>query len=49
MWMYLELVNNNNVNIYILNTCDFNAQNNIIFILCISITILTFILSRIYF
>ena len=44
--MYLERINNNNVNIYILYTCDFHAQNNIVFILCISI--LTFILSLLF-
>ena len=44
--MYLERINNNNVNIYILYTCDFHAQNNTVFILCISI--LTFILSLLF-
>ena len=46
MLVYLERINNNNVNIYILYTSDFHAQNNIVFILCISASImLTFILS----
>ena len=40
MWIYLEHVNNNNVNIYILYTCNFHAQNNILFILYISISII---------
>ena len=49
MWVYLERINNNNVNIYILYTCDFHAQNNIIFIFCISTCIiLTFILSLLF-
>ena len=33
LYLYLERVNNNNVNIYILYTWDFHAQNNIVFIL----------------
>ena len=35
MWVYLERVNNNIVNIYILYTCEshIHAQNNILFIL----------------
>ena len=47
---YLELVNNNNnVNIYILYTYDFHAQYNMVFILCISTSIiLTFILSLLF-
>ena len=49
MWMYLERVNNNDVNIYILYTCDFHVQNNIVFILFISTgIILTFILSLLF-
>ena len=44
--MYLERVNNNIVIIYILYICDFHAQNKIVFIFCISTSIiLTFILS----
>ena len=49
MWVYLERVNDNNVNIYILCTCDFHPQNNILFIFCISTNIiLTFILSLLF-
>ena len=49
MLVYLESFNNNNVNIYILYTCDFQTQNNIVFILCISSSIiLTFILSLLF-
>ena len=49
MWAYLERVNNNNVYIDILYTCDFHAHNNIIFIFCIStVIILTFILSLLF-
>ena len=40
MCMYLEGINNNNVNIYILYTCDFHAQNNILFILYITTSII---------
>ena len=40
MKVYLERVNNNNVNIYILYTCDFHAQNNILLILYISTSII---------
>ena len=47
---YLERVNNyNDVNIYILYTFDFHAQYNMVFILCISTSIiLTFILSLLF-
>ena len=49
MWVYLERVNINNVNIYILYPCDFHAQNNIVFIFYISnCIILTFILSLLF-
>ena len=33
LYSYLESVNNNNVNIYILYTCDFHAKNNKVFII----------------
>ena len=49
MWVYLEHVNNNNVNIYILYTLDFHAQNNKVLILYISTSIiLTFNLSLLF-
>ena len=49
MNVYLERVNNNNVNIYILYTCDFHAQKNIVFIFCISTgKIIIFILILIF-
>ena len=40
MWVYLERVYTNNVTIYILYTCGFHAQNNIVFIFCISTSII---------
>ena len=35
MWVYLERVDNNNVNMYVIflckYTCDFHPQNNIVY------------------